>query len=112
MPPRGWKSPKVPNPTRKPTKLEVAWAAGFIEGEGSFKLQVKCPRVSAGQVNKEPLLILQAIFGGSLKQYKNAKPSWSPLWYWYVNGARAREVIATILPWLSQKRKQQARRIL
>lgn len=112
MPPKGWKSLKVPNAVVKPTKVDIGWAAGFIEGEGSFKKIKTTPRIEASQVNREPVLRLQRLFGGSLKHYHNHKPTWCHIWHWYVNGARALECLDKIFPLLSKKRKKQARKIL
>ncbi len=60
------------------TACELAWAAGFLDGEGSFCLS-RTPRagssrgrfsylvaVSATQVNRLPLDVLRSLFGGSI----------------------------------------------
>lgn len=48
--------------------LQLAWAAGFIEGEGSFS-----NTVTAAQVQKEPIERLHALFGGRIYQRQNKR---------------------------------------
>lgn len=91
----------VKDPTCKPTDLDIAWAAGFLEGEGSFW----GTQVRANQVQKQPLERLQALFGGSLNQRNNGTAK--PIWQWAVCGEKARSVISAIYPWLSPRRKAQ-----
>lgn len=47
--------------------VQLGWAAGFLEGEGSFT-NGGSPCVSAGQVQREPLERLSALFGGRISQ--------------------------------------------
>jgi len=88
--------------------LEYAWAAGFLEGEGSFCGSVSNGgiTVSAVQVQAEPLVRLQRLFGGYLKQYVNNHGR--AYYRWTVNGAHAVGVTFTLFTWLSPRRRQQA----
>jgi len=68
--------------TRSPTKADLYWIAGFLEGEGSF---VTCQRkgqyrensstftVSATQKEIEPLLALQMFLGGSIDRVEDTR---------------------------------------
>ena len=103
---------------RHPTTLDIAWAAGFLEGEGSFRLNNKKRRVAqvvAVQVEREPLERIRSIFGGS-NFFKRGRlpprPPQSDYWYWQVNGARARGVMLTIYGLMSPKRRRQIRQAL
>ena len=87
---------------------DLGWAAGFLEGEGSFNRR-GCERVSAVQVNKEPVDRLLALFGGATVQYERKHPVWKPTWQWYISGSRARGVMMTLFPLLSHKRQDQIR---
>jgi hypothetical protein len=93
------------------TASQIAWAAGFLEGEGSFfagkRSQVT---VSAVQVELAPLEHVVELFGGALKQYR-AKIG-RPFWKWTVNGPRAAEVAFTVYTWMSPKRRRQIERML
>lgn len=96
----------------RPTTRELAWAAGFLEGEGSFNL--KCSRVGAPQVEREPLERLHRLFGGRIcpKPVGAARRLGiraQDAWYWYVNGPRARGVMLTLYTLLSTKRRAQIR---
>jgi hypothetical protein len=100
------------------TTKDIAWAAGFLEGEGCFRINFKKsspgyrgPRVTANQVQKEPLERLQKIFGGHInlvkfRTYKN------PIWDWQINGANAIGVMLTIFDFMSPKRKARIKEVI
>lgn len=98
--------------TRAPTVMELAWAAGFLEGEGAFAVNGrKCEVVNAVQVNREPLTLLRDVFGGALAQ-RVPRGQQKPYWHWQTSGARARGIMLTIYPWLSARRRGQVTRAL
>ena len=103
--------------TMSPTTADIAWAAGFIEGEGTFvPLRVTLrngekrtyARVLAYQNNIEPLQRLQAMFGCVIRRFER-KHGTETAGTWCANGARARGVIYTLFTFLSAKRRLQAR---
>ena len=105
----GTERPNTKRATLKPTIKDLYWAAGFVEGEGSFSSD---SRVSVVQVNPEPVERLLALFGGALKQYQKRqgaihKTPPSPVWTWYASGGRARGIMMTLYPLLSKKRQNQ-----
>ena len=82
---------------------DIAWAAGFWEGEGSCRGRYKCSiEVTAHQTNTAPLLKLKRLFGGDVfpnhpeRYNKNAAPSW----YWYVGSYQARTFLEAIRPYI------------
>ena len=105
----------VPHATRTPTREDLYWAAGFLEGEGCFGSKITAnPQhasiaAQASQVNREPLEWLQEIFGGSIRSYPSGRPRQSPHYTWRVCGARARGVVFTLFSLLSKKRQTQVR---
>jgi hypothetical protein len=101
---REWLRTKVASV--RPTKADIAWAAGFIEGEGCFSRG----SVTASQVNREPLERLLALFGGSINENKTGRSK--PIHTWNTSGARARGIAETLWTFLSARRKEQARRML
>lgn len=108
---RAYECSKTPKATRPASTADIAWAAGFLEGEGTFRCQRRCQSVSAGQANREPLVRLQAVFGGQIsapRQCKNNKPFST----WYANGARARGVMMTVYAHLTGVRRNQVRAAL
>ena len=107
--PLGIASPRTHPAWISPTNLDLAWAAGFLEGEGHFRFQSKSQTVCANQVNIEPVSRLLSIFGGRCVLLTNMKAKFGrqPQWHWYINGARARGVMMTLYPFFSDLRKQQ-----
>ena len=99
------------------TREFVIAAAWFIEGEGHIGFSASS-RVTANQVNLEPLIWLRDGhpllksdgFGGRISF--NAKKRPNPIYTWQVVGTSAVGVIFTIYPWLSAKRREQARRVI
>lgn len=109
-PKRLYERQNTPRALGRPTLRELAWAAGFIEGEGNFRGEATTEQVTVGQVQKEPLLKLQRMFGGSVRMraqrsYDGCKRS--PFWLWVVCGSRARGVMMTLYQLMSTRRKQQ-----
>jgi hypothetical protein len=95
----------------KISKTDIAWAAGFIDGEGCIailknKNKNPCYIVSLQVVQKfrRPLDRLVTIFGGEVK-FHNPK-RYDGYFYWYLYSDNAVEVLEQILPYLVAKEKQ------
>ena len=92
---------------------DLEWAAGFLEAEGGFHFsRSKHLNVSAGQVQHEPLLRLQGMFGGSLAQYEDKRPNANALYRWSAVHARAAGIAMTLYPLLSPQRQTKIRKAL
>lgn len=76
---------------------EIAWAAGFYEGEGTFTKNGVC---SVTQKDIWPLQFLQSNFGGEITEYNGYH-------YWRIYGGRARGFLLTIFTFLSPRRRRQ-----
>lgn len=89
--------------------LDLAWAAGFLDGEGSFFVRKNGPRtfspgIQAGQNHLEPLEKLQTMFGGSICPRRTSPRDF---WSWERNGAKgALIVLPQVIPYLVCKKKQ------
>ena len=100
-------------PTGRPSELDLAWAAGFLEGEGSFRNAGHSLQVKANQAStREPLERLQTIFGGSICPYscqkqRDAGRPWNDGWNWIVCGGSALQTMQSLRPLLSQRRQGQ-----
>lgn len=94
----------------KISTLEIAWAAGFIEGEGSFGYP--SPKVTAAQVQREPIDRLQRIFGGKISQRTTRGFSGKKIWIWALSSHRSVEVMMTIYVLMSPKRRGEIERTL
>jgi hypothetical protein len=99
---------------------ELAWAAGFIEGEGCFhggltknsrkrRLQ-RYITFTVTQTNMEPLERLQRLFGGHIYSAKRQKAHHAEAWqYRMASIGDVRNVAKQISPWLGTAKSEQAR---
>lgn len=91
-------------------ETDLAWAAGFIDGEGCIGVYsngIKSSAVlslSVSQKYNEPLLKLVALFGGHLK------PKSNPVGFmeWRLYSSNALNVLKQVLPYLQSNKKEQA----
>ena len=97
-----------------PTDVELAWAAGFIDGEGSIRATKNSHnsdavvlRVQVAQVDPRPLQALVDMFGGSVTGpyfHKNVKHR---KYYAYARvGSNAVTLLRQILPYLKTKQEE------
>jgi hypothetical protein len=96
-----------------PSLVQIAWAAGFIEGEGTFAGRSSYSRtehVSAPQLQKEPLTRLVEYFGGSIHCRRTAKGK--KYYNWQATGSRARGVMLAIFSFMSPRRRNQIKAAL
>lgn len=102
----------TPKAIARLTTRDLEWAAGFLEGEGSFVKTMHSHNVTAPQRNLEPLLRLQALFGGTINtSWGNGKGKLL-IPRWYISGTRARGVMMTLYTLLSKKRQDQIIKVL
>jgi len=74
-----------PNGEAPVGNVQLHWTAGFLEGEGTFAYSSSL-RISAAQVQLQPLQRLQALFGGSIKRNGRPKKGQQTCHAWYVHG--------------------------
>lgn len=102
----------TPRAMVSPSTRDLEWAAGFLEGEGSFLRHHRGGHyVNASQVNPEPVNRLKALFGGNITPVR-AKGRRAAYGMWQVCGTRARGVAMTLYDLLSVKRQGQIRTML
>jgi hypothetical protein len=93
--------------TKAPTAIDVAWAAGIYEGEGTCSTKRKGAKafsVTVSQKDPELLYRLRDWFGGSVICFSNGK---FDCHRWAVSGDRSRVFLACIYPFLTSRRKSQ-----
>lgn len=92
---------------------ELAWAAGFFDGEGYITISRRNTKgytghylkVGINHVNPKPLIEIQRLLGGLLKAQNpdkvigNRKPRYS----WSVSTSAAAEVLKQLMPYLNNK---------
>jgi len=96
--------------TKAPTALDVAWAAGIYEGEGSCVAggtKGKSFSVTVTQKDPELLYRLRDFFGGGIKLYNVGDQRRFQCYCWAICGDRARAFLGTIYPFLTARRKAQ-----
>src|ERR1700733_5848744 len=95
--------------TKKPTAIDVAWAAGIYEGEGCCVKAGKNKQafsVMVSQKDPELLYRLKEWFGGRVTLYKNGvgkKDSNFQVYHWLVCGDRGRVFLACIFPFMTAR---------
>jgi LAGLIDADG endonuclease len=99
---------------------ELAWAAGFIDGEGCFSIlkgvKYSYFRLTVAQVDRRPLDRLAKIFelgnvkgpyqrsGVRIIQYR------APIFNWTLTGTSAKKIYNLVQPYLSEPKQEQAQR--
>ena len=87
--------------------LEVAWGSGFLDGDGTFDQR---QRWRATSTQRDHLERLQTIFGGSVYDLgPRVSPQHHDLYEWSVSTKRSGPSVETILPGLSDFRRQRLR---
>lgn len=95
-------------------ETDLAWAAGFVDGEGCISVPVRTRvrnrrdyslALYVGQVDPRPLARLKSYFGGTVVQ----RTSWGrgrPIFMWRITGTTAEKALRTLLPYLMVKAEQ------
>ena len=89
-------------------ELRVAYLAGFFDGEGSISVNVNRKikrwslRMTCHQVNPEPLRLLSAAFGGSIRLTQRIGNQ-RPVYEWVAGGRMAASAIRLLRPYLTVK---------
>lgn len=96
-----------PKASLSPTTTDLAWAAGFLEGEGSFQKSNGTQGVCASQVQRDPLERLQNLLGGQIYVVREADSRNQRVYRWAVSGARARGIMMTLFTFMSPRRREQ-----
>jgi len=96
--------------------LDLAWAAGFLDGEGTISFQRHNATskahpspyfnlvLFASNSNKEALIRLQRLFGGSVASHQKVAGH-KRVYRWRLYGSKAITIIALLLPYFTVKRE-------
>lgn len=98
------------------TETDIAWAAGFFDGEGCIVIRKylqknrKVPsyyvEIQISQREREPLERFMKWFGGTINTKTNGTYNGRKYYYWRVMGIRALETLDIIYPFLYGKKSQ------
>jgi hypothetical protein len=94
------------------TPVDIAWAAGIFEGEGTCPRRSKSNRTTTASVTQKDLWLLhrmQSLFGGTVRQYPQKEGTYGR---WSCSGERARGFVMTIYTLMSPRRRAQIRAAL
>ena len=93
--------------TRGLTPTDLAYIAGYVDGEGCFRLSGTAPRFSLNNTYLPTLLWMKAHFGGSLRSIKKVAPHHRQAYEWEL-GVRSgiHSFIEDIYPYLREKAQQ------
>jgi intein-encoded DNA endonuclease-like protein len=101
-------------------ETEVAWAAGFLDGEGNFRYQLRTHKsrthyvgrliVQASQVDRRPLDRLACILGGKVYgPYKTKNAKHNEYYYWNSGSyENTLTVIRKVCNYMSEPKRLQA----
>lgn len=99
------------------TDTDIAWAAGFLDGEGCFTLTKQSGKthesqralhISASQVRLEPLVKLEELFGGKVKKHSRKTMKGTTIYVWLL-GQNARKVevfLPQVIPYMVVKKRE------
>ena len=96
--------------------VDIAWTAGFLEGEGWFGSNNTSVVICASQVNPEPVIKLKELFRGSVMgpylppNCTNSKKQ--PYYKWTLCSSNAAALMMTIFPLLSAVRQRKVKIVL
>jgi len=100
------------------TISELAWAAGFFEGEGCIQISKSIRRlkratphyslgVEVSNTNPIPVAKFQQLFGGSVNERKgNSFRNRATIYRWNLSCGKASQFLRAILPYLTFKAEQ------
>lgn len=84
----------------------LAWAAGFLEGEGHFGMSGGSAMVSATQASMQPLERLQGLFGGAVGKGSTSKITKKQMYRWTLSGPQATGLMMTLYSVMSSRHDQ------
>ena len=101
-------SKEITGKEKEMTNEELAWAAGFFDGEGCVMIVKKrsahAIRLAVCQVNPTPINLFKKFFGGHTLYSTPKNKNWHPQWKWEQDSKSAYETLTKLLPYLIVKK--------
>jgi hypothetical protein len=95
-------------PSIVPSPVDIAWAAGFIEGDGHIGRNSTTAEIDITQLQRWPLEKMASLFGGSIGLVHKQGVNKKTYNRWRVTGQNARVLARLIYPYLSPEKQIQA----
>lgn len=98
--------------------LEIAWAAGLFEGEGSIypyrdsKSGTHYPRLDLASTDEDVVRRFARIVDGGSVYGPIQRPNRKPFWRWQATGTRARLALDLFAPHLGERRSARRTEVL
>ena len=86
---------------------DIAWVAGWLEGEGCFGVDGYSPFILSGCKDKDVVEKFARIVGGSTTIYQSGG-----IWTYRINGRLAISWMRALLPWMGERRAGKIREAL
>ncbi len=99
------------------TAEEIAWLAGFLEGEASFGAYNQTKgrpnlRVSVKTTDRDVIEKVANFMDTKCYRRADDRPRHTDCWETSANGLKAENVMLTILPWMGERRAEKIRACL
>ena len=96
------------------TRDNIIWLAGLLEGEGNFRLDKNCPRITLNMTDKDVVEKVHNIFGGNfyIQDKSKYKSNWNICYSLTINGERAIGIMLSIYTLMGQRRKTKIKEIV
>lgn len=92
---------------------ELAWAAGLLEGEGSFSWRTsKSPHISCAMTDLDVLERLRSLLGGNIVVATKSQPHHKQAWVWYLGGTPAIDVMRQLSPLMGSRRHDKIEQVI
>lgn len=94
--------------------IDLAWAAGLLEGEGSFtKFEGKWNRVTCASVDKDIIHRLKSIFNcGGISSNRTTVTGKTVYTYYVTKKEDADNIMLLVLPFMGKRRSEKIRELL
>jgi hypothetical protein len=98
----------------RPSDVDLAWSAGFLDGEGCFTLSINTgkqdwnrrPIMNACQIRILPIAKLESLFGGVVRNPRSDRTSTGDHFQWQLSTKSMVVVIPWLLPYLTVKKEE------
>lgn len=93
---------------KRTREIELAYAAGYIDGEGCITVSGKTCRVLISNTYPFTLHWMKALFGGkvAVKNDNSRATNHRPAFVWSIGGTAAEDLLSLCIPYLQEKRVQ------